>query len=141
MSQTPVPQASSRPDVPSKDDPTIGRLVADASRDISSLLRDEIALAKSELKISVRAGGTGVGLFGGAAFIGVLAVIMLSVAFAYFIAFTGLDLAWCFLIVFAVYLLIAALLGYLGMRKVKQVKAPERAIAQAQETKSILRRG
>ncbi len=141
MSETPVPQASSRPDVPSKDDPTIGRLVADASRDISSLLRDEIALAKSELKISVRAGGVGLGLFGGAAFIAVLAVIMLSVAFAYFIAFTGLDLAWCFLIVFVVYVLIAALLGYLGMRKVKQVKAPERAIHQAQETKSILRRG
>jgi len=141
MSQTPVPQASSRPDVPSKDDPTIGRLVADASRDISSLLRDEIALAKSELKISVKAGGTGAGLFAGAAFLAVLAIIMLSVAFAYFIAFTGLDLAWCFLIVFVVYLLIAALLGYVGLRKVKQVKPPERAIAQAQETASALRRG
>ena len=141
MSQTPVPQASSRPDVPSKDDPTIGRLVADASRDISSLLRDEIALAKSELKISVKAGGTGAGLFAGAAFLAVLAIIMLSVAFAYFIAFTGLDLAWGFLIVFVVYLLIAALLGYVGLRKVKQVKPPERAIAQAQETASALRRG
>lgn len=128
-------------DVPSKDDPTLGRLVADASRDISSLLRQEIALAKSELKISVKTGGLGIGLFAGAAFLGVLAVIMLSVAIAYFIAMTGLDLAWCFLIVFVVYLLIAALLGFLGLKKVKQVKAPERAIHQAQETKNILKRG
>ena len=141
MSETPVPTQPARPDVPSKDDPTIGRLVADASRDISSLLRDEIALAKSELKISVKAGGTGLGLFGAAAFLVLLAIIMLSVAIAYFIHFTGLDLAWCFLIVFVLYMLVAALLGLIGYRKVKQVRPPERAIHQAQETKNILRRG
>jgi hypothetical protein len=139
MSHAAVPPT--RTDVPSKDDPTLGRLVADATRDISSLVQGEIALAKSELKVSVKAGGLGIGLFAGAAFLGLLAIIMLSVAFAYFIHMTGLDLAWCFLIVFAVYLLVAALLGFIGLRKVKQVRAPERAIHQAQETKSILKRG
>jgi hypothetical protein len=125
----------------SPDDPTIGRLVADASRDISSLIHDEIALAKSELKISVRAGGTGVGLFAGAAFFALLSVFMLSVAFAYLLHLTGLNLAWCYLIVFAAYLLLAGLMAFIGVRKVKQVKAPERAIQQAQETKNILKRG
>ena len=140
-------QASNAPvtrphsDVPSKDDPTLGKLVADASRDISSLVRQEIALAKSELRISVKAGGLGIGLFAGAAFIGVLAIIMLSVAIAYFIHMTGLDLAWCFLIVFVLYVLLAALLAFVGTKKVKQVRAPERAIHQAQETKNILQRG
>jgi amino acid transporter len=125
---------------PVTEEPTIGRLVADASRDISSLIQNEIALAKSELKISVKNGGTGAGLFAGAAFIGVLAIIMLSIAFAYFLSMTGLHLAWCFLIVFGVYLLIAALLASLGVRKVKKVRAPERAIHQAQETKQLLKR-
>ena len=140
-------QASNAPvtrphsDVPSKDDPTLGRLFADASRDMSTLVRQEIALAKSELKISVKAGGFGIGLFAGAAFIGLLAVIMLSVAIAYFVHMTGLDLAWCFLIVFLLYVLIAALLAFIGMKKVKQVRAPERAIHQAQESKNILKRG
>ena len=140
-------QASNAPvtrphsDVPSKDDPTLGKLVADASRDISSLVRQEIALAKSELRISVKAGGFGIGLFAGAAFIGVLAIIMLSVAIAYFIHMTGLDLAWCFLIVCVLYVLLAALLAFVGTKKVKQVRAPERAIHQAQETKNILQRG
>lgn len=124
-----------------EEEPTIGRLVADASRDISSLLHNEIALAKSELKVSVKAGGTGAGLFAGAAFLALLAIIMISIAFAFFISMTGLHLAWSFLIVFAAYLLIAGLLGYLGVRKVKQVKAPERAIHQAQETKQLLKRG
>jgi len=140
-------QASNAPvtrphsDVPSKDDPTLGRLFADASRDMSTLVRQEIALAKSELKISVKAGGVGIGLFAGAAFLGLLAVIMLSVAIAYFVHMTGLDLAWCFLIVFLLYVLIAGLLAFIGVKKVKQVRAPERAIYQAQETKSILKRG
>ena len=39
---------------------------------------------------------------------------MLSVAFAYFVHMTGLDLAWCFLIVFGVYLLLAGLLAFVG---------------------------
>ena len=126
---------------PVKDsDPTIGRLVSDASRDISTLISKEIQLAKSELRVSVKAGGTGIGLFAAAAFLVLLAIIMLSVAFAYFINWNGdgLALQWAFLIVFAVYVLIAALLGYVGYRKVQQVKGPERAIQQAQETKQAL---
>jgi hypothetical protein len=144
MSHTYVPEPVDRsgpPAVPGDAEPTIGKLVADASRDVSSLVRSEIALAKSELKVSAKAGGVGIGLFAGAALLGALAVIMLSVAIAYFIHMTGLDLAWCFLIVFLLYLLLAALLGFLGLKKVKQVKAPERAIHQAQEMKNIRPRG
>ena len=124
---------------PSSDDPTIGRLVADASRDISTLLSKEVALAKSELKVSVQAGGVGIALFAAAGFIALLGVIMLSVAIAYFIHMTGLDLAWCFLIVFLLYLLLAALLGFLGLKKVKQVKAPERAMSQGKQIPDALR--
>lgn len=137
----PTTTADARAMAPAEvEEPTIGRLVADASRDISSLVQNEIALAKAELKVSLKYGGTGAGLFAVAAFLGLLAVIMLSVAFAYFIAMTGLDLAWCFLIVFGAYLLLAALLAFVGVKKVKKVRAPERAIHQAQETKTIFKR-
>ena len=139
-SNAPSTRPDTRPDVPSPEDPTIGKLVADASRDISSLLRNEIALAKSELKVSVKNGGTGLGLFGAAAFLGVMALIMLSVAFAYLLSMTGLHLAWCFLIVFGAYLLLAGLLAFVGVKKGKKVRAPERAIHQAQETSTILKR-
>lgn len=118
-----------------EDDPTIGRLVADASRDISTLLSKEIELAKSELKVSVKAGGLGLGLFAAAGFIAVLAVIMLSVAIAYFINWNGkgLSLHWAFLIVFGFYLLLAGLMVFVGVKKVKQVRAPEKAIEQGRE--------
>jgi hypothetical protein len=123
-----------------EEEPTIGKLVVDASRDVSALIQSEIALAKSELRVSVKAGGLSIAMFAGAAFIALLAIIMLSVAFAYFLHMTGLDLAWCFLIVFAVYLLVAGLLGFIGSRKIRQVKPPERAIEQAKETKTLLQR-
>lgn len=125
---------------PVKDtDPTIGKLVTDASRDISTLVQKEIQLAKSELKVSVKHGGTGIGLFAGAAFIGVLAIVMLSVAIAYFIHMTGLDLAWCFLIVFALYVAIAAVLALVGLKQVKQVRAPEKAISQGKQIPQALK--
>jgi hypothetical protein len=129
---------------PVKDtDPTIGRLVSDASRDISSLITNEIKLAKSELQVSIKAGGLGIGLFAAAGFFALMSLIMLSVAIAYFINWNGhgLSLHWAFLIVFGFYLLLAALLGYIGVRKVKKVRAPQKAIAQAQEAKQVLKRG
>jgi uncharacterized membrane protein YqjE len=124
-------------------DPTIGRLVSDASRDVSSLIRNEIRLAKSEIQVSVKAGGVGIAMFAAAAFFAVMALIMLSVAIAYFIHWNGqgLSLHWAFLIVFGFYLLVSALLAFIGLRKVKKVRAPQKAIAQASEAKQILKRG
>lgn len=124
-----------------ENDPTIGRLVTDASRDISTLVSKEIQLAKSELKVSIKAGGIGVGLFAAAAFLAVLAIIMLSVAIAHLIHWNGdgLSLHWAFLIVFGFYLLVAALLVWIGLRKVKQVRGPEKAISQGREIPQALK--
>lgn len=116
-------------------EPTIGRLVAEASRDISSLVSKEIALAKSELKVSVTNGGVGLALFAAAGFLVLLAIVIFSIALAFFIHWngSGLDLHWAFLIVFGLYVLLAALLAFIGVKKVKKVKAPERAIAQGRQ--------
>lgn len=124
------------------DDPTIGRLVSDASRDISSLISNEIKLVKSELKVSAQAGGAGIALFAAAVFFLVMALIMLSVAIAYFINWNGdgLPLMWAFTIVFAFYLLVTAILAFVGYRKFKKVRAPQRAIQQAEEAKQMLTR-
>lgn len=124
---------------PSSEDPTIGRLVADASRDISSLLSKEIELAKSELKVSVKAGGLGLGLFAAAGFLLLLGVIFLSIALGFFIHWLGLGYGVSFLLVFVLYLLVAGLLGFIGYRKVKQVKAPEKAIEQGREIPKALK--
>ncbi|MCW2855913.1 MAG: hypothetical protein JWR52_1528 [Marmoricola sp.] len=123
---------------PAGKEPTIGKLVVDAFDDFGTLLRHIIELAKSELKVSIQAGGLGILFFALAGFISLLAIIMGSIAVALFIAMSGIGIAWCFLIVFGGYLLIAALLGLFGYLKVRKVRAPTRTIAQAQETPRAL---
>ncbi len=125
----------------SEEEPTIGRLIADTTRDVSSLVRNEIELAKSELKVSVKAGGVSIALFGLAGFLALLSIVMISFAFAFFLDWWFAGTATAFLIVFAIYLLVAAGLVYIGVRKAKQVKAPEQTIESVKETTQVLSRG
>ncbi|HET6153822.1 MAG TPA: phage holin family protein [Marmoricola sp.] len=126
---------------PVVEEPTIGKLVVDAFDDAGALIRNIIELAKSELKVSVRAGGLAIVFFFLAGFVSLLAIIMVSIAIAFFVAMGGLDLAWCFLIVFGGYMVLAGLLGFLGYRRIRKVKAPERTIAAAQEIPKALSHG
>ncbi len=121
------------------DDPTIGRLVADASRDVSALVQSEIALAKSELKVSAKAGGIAAALFAVAGFVLLLMVILLSITAAFFLTMTGLHPAWAFLIVTGAYFLLAVLMVVIGIFKIKKVRAPTQTIATAKDIPAALR--
>ncbi len=135
MSTTPASPAY--PGTP--DEPTFGQLVAAASRDLSALVRDEIELAKSEIKDDVKNGAVGAGMFGAAGFLGVLVIILVSIAAAYGLVAAGLHPAWAFLIVAGVYLLIAGVLVLIGLRKVKKVGAPARTIRTSKDTAAFLK--
>ena len=121
-------------------EPTLGQLITSAQKDFSALVKQEIELLKSEVSVSVKIGGLSVALFAAAGFLAFLSVILLSLFFVYLIALTGLDLAWCYLIVVLVYLALAGVLGFVGYKKIRKVRPPERAIHQAQETKDTLLR-
>jgi hypothetical protein len=123
----------------SPEEPTIGRLIGDASRDIALLVQSVIKLAKSELRVSAKAGGIGAGMIAVAAFFGLLIIILLSISAAYFIVMAGLDPAWAFLIVAGAYLLLAALLILVGIRLLKKIRAPEKTIAAAKEIPAALK--
>jgi len=110
-------------------DPSLGELVAAATRDLSTLMRKEVELAKLEIKRDVVSAGKGAGLLGGAGFTALLAVIFLGVAAAYGLAELGLDLGWGFLIVAGGYLLVAGVLALLGKRNLGKVGPPEKTIA------------
>ncbi len=123
------------------DEPTIGKLVADASRDISTLISKEIELAKSELKVSVTAGGIGAGLLIAALYVLTIAFVILSIAAAYLISWDGrvMDLKWSFLVVFGLWTLLAVLLVLVGIGRLKKVRAPEHAIAEGKKIPQALR--
>ncbi|MEJ7689521.1 MAG: phage holin family protein [Nocardioidaceae bacterium] len=133
--------ATISPEPKHDEEPTIGKLVADTSRDLSALIRNEIELAKTEIKISLKFGGVGAGLLAAAAFIGLLAIIIVSIAFALFLDWWFAGTATAFLIVFAIYLLVAGVLAFLGIKNVKRARAPQQTIAAVKSNKQILKRG
>lgn len=109
-------------------DASLGELVASATKDLSSLMRKEVELAKLEIKRDVVAAGKGAGMFGGAGFVSLLAVIFLAISAAYGIAGLGLAVGWGFLIVAGVLLLLAGVLGLLGRRSLRKVGPPAHTI-------------
>lgn len=111
------------------DERSLGELVASATRDLSQLVHQEVELAKAEIKHEVKAAGAGAGLFGGAGFAGVLALVFLSISLAYGISWLGIGLGWGFLVVGLLYLVVAAVLGLTGKKKISQVGPPEKTIA------------
>ena len=123
------------------EEPTLGHLVADASRDISTLIQSEIALAKSELKVSAKAGGAGAALLAAAGFVGLIVIILASITIAQFIIWAGLDPWWAYLIVTGAYILLAAILVFIGIRRIKKVRAPEKTIATAKEIPKAFKSG
>lgn len=123
------------------EDPTIGRLVADTTKDFSALIRSEIELAKTEIKVSLKFGGRGAALFAVAGFFGLLAIIMVSIAFAFFLDWWFAGTATAFLLVFGVYILVAGVLAFVGLKNVKRVRAPEQTIAAVKSNKQVLKRG
>lgn len=106
---------------------SLGELVQLATQDLSLLVSQEIALAKAEIKREVSAAGKGAGLFGGAGFTGLLALVFLSIALAFAIG-KPTTLGVGFLVVGLLYLLAAVVLALTGKKQLSQVGPPEKTI-------------
>jgi hypothetical protein len=117
---------------------TLGQLVSDASRDVSELVRYEIALAKAEVQRDVKRVAAASGLFGAAALLAVYATIALMIA-------AGLGLAevmpaWlAFLVVALAFLLLAGVCVVVGRSQIGRIKPPERTIRSTKETIAVVR--
>ncbi|HEU5471922.1 MAG TPA: phage holin family protein [Actinophytocola sp.] len=116
---------------------SIGDLVRDATTHMSTLLRAEIELAKAELAKEMKKV-----LVGSIFFIIALAVFVYSTFFLFFMEVDVLDIwldRWvASIIVWVEMLAVAALMAFLGVRKMKKLKAPERTISTLRETADTL---
>jgi Putative Actinobacterial Holin-X, holin superfamily III len=123
---------SGRPDS-TDGQPSLGELVATALKDVSSLVRYEISLAKSELKMDARrimwaAGFAVVGLF-----VGCLVLVLLCFAFAYGLVAAGLPGGtWAAFLVVAgtcvLLILIAVLIAWSRIRKVTGMRMTRKTV-------------
>jgi len=104
---------------PPDQEESLGTLVAQATSQISALVRSEIELAKAELRFDAKRVGTAAGLFGAAAFMAHLCLILASFAIAYGLVSLGLWEWAAFALVTVFYLLVAGLLVLIGVRRLK----------------------
>jgi len=110
-----------------------GQLASEVAKDMSTLVRQEVALAKAELQQEAKTAGTAVGAFGGAGFAGYFVLVFLSLAGMYGFG-AVMPIGWAALIVAAVWAVIAAVFAVIGRRKMKGFNPkPERTIETVKE--------
>jgi len=119
-------------------DASIGSLVKDAAQHVSTLVRAEVELIKSEAVGEVKKA------FKGSLFFVVAGVIALYSSFFFFFFLGELISVWLprwagFGIVFLLMLLTAGFAAYLGLRKWKRVRKPQRSIDSLKDTAEVLR--
>lgn len=120
---------------------TLGQLVADASKDLSSIVRSEVALAKAEVKRDVTAAAVGGAMFAVAGVFAFLALILLLIAAAYGLVAAGLSPWLAFLIVAVALLVIGAVCVLLGKSRLGKIGPPERTIRTTKETVAAIKPG
>jgi len=104
---------------------SLGDLLGEVTRDVSTLMRQEIALAKAELSESAKKAGKGAGLFGGAGYAGMMAVLFLSIALWWGLGHL-IDNGWSAVVVAVIWGVIALVLFLRGKKELKSVQgAPE----------------
>ncbi len=119
---------------------SIGALVRDATTHLSTLVRAEVELAKSELASEVRKG-----VKGSVYFILALTVLAFSMFFLFFTLAEGLAQLglwrWAsFGIVFLLMLLTSGLFALVGYRRVRKIRAPKRTIDSLKDTAALAKR-
>jgi MFS family permease len=121
---------------------SFGELVKDATEQFSTLIRAEVELAKLEVVSSVKRAGLGAAMFGAAGFILLLSIPFLFVALAEGLVEIFDGWRWAaYLIVFGLFLLVAGLLVFIGVRLVKKITKPERTITTVKELPQVLKHG
>lgn len=102
------------------EDVKVSDLFSRLTEQLTTLMRQEVALAKTELKQEVAKAGKAGGLLGGAAFAGYMTVVLLSFAAAWGLA-AVIHPGLAFLVVGVVWGLVAAVLALTGRKKSQQV--------------------
>ena len=113
---------------------SMGELFKQLSDEMSTLVRQELKLAQAEMTEKGKKAGLGVGMFGGAGIVGLLALLTLTTCLVAALA-TGMDVWLAALIVTVVYAALAGALALMGKQRVSEATppAPEQTIESVKE--------
>lgn len=118
---------------------SFGDLLAEVSRDISTLMRQEVELAKAELKQTAKQTGKGAGLFGGAGVAGFLALLFLSIALWWGLGYL-MGNAWSAVIVAVLWGIVAAVLYVTGKKEFDDVEGMPQTVDTVKQIPDALKR-
>jgi hypothetical protein len=123
-SMTPEPRGQDR---------SVGELLSEVTSDIQTLFRQEIELAKAEIRQEATKAGKAGGMFGGAGFAGYMVALFASLAAVFGLA-NVMDAAWAALIVTALWAGIGAVLFVMGRSRMREVSPkPEQTVETLKE--------
>ncbi|MEJ6553747.1 phage holin family protein [Microbacterium esteraromaticum] len=118
---------------------SLGELLGEVSRDISTLMRQEVALAKAELKESAAKSAKGAGLMGAAGYGALMAVFFLSMALWWALG-TLVGGGWSGVIVAVIWGVIALILFLIGREKLQEVDGAPQTVETLKEIPETLKR-
>jgi hypothetical protein len=118
---------------------SIGDLIGNISNDLSTLFRQEVELAKAEVKQEASKAGKAAGILGAAGFAGYMTLVLLSFALVFALA-NVMDGGWAALIVAVIWGIAGAVLYANGRKKLKTVDpVPHRTVDTIKEDASWLK--
>jgi hypothetical protein len=118
---------------------SVGQLITEISKDLSTLVRQEVALAKAEVSTEVSKTGKAAGMLGGAGFAGYMVLLFLSFALWWGLS-NAMDQGWAALIVALIWAVIGAILYFSGRGQLRRVHPkPERTIETVKQVPDALK--
>lgn len=118
---------------------SLGDLLGEVTRDISTLMRQEVELAKAEVKQSATRVSKGAGLMGGAGYGALMAVFFLSVALWWALG-TLMGGGWAAVVVAVIWAIIAGILFAIGRSQLKKVEGVPQTVETLKEIPETLKR-
>lgn len=104
---------------------SLGEIVSGITADLSTLMQQEVALAKAEATQSAKRAGKGVGMFAGAGFAGYFVVLFLSIALWWALG-VHIGQGWSALIVAVLWAIVAAVLAARGRKELAEMRGLDR---------------
>lgn len=116
---------------------SLGDLIGEVTRDFSTLMRQELELAKAELRESATRGGKGAGMFGGAGVAGHFTLLFLSIALWWGLG-ELVGNGWSALIVAVLWGIVAAVLAVMGRKEFKSIRGMPQTVQTAKKIPDTL---
>ncbi|GAB7052216.1 phage holin family protein [Catenuloplanes indicus] len=117
---------------------SFGELLGEVTQDLSTLVRQEVELAKAEMRQEAAKAGKAAGLFGGAGVAGFLVLLFLSFALWWGLA-NVMDQSWAALIVAVLWAIVGGVLFTLARGKAREMRGMPRTAETAKEIPQALK--